>query len=55
METFLELNGYAFHQTDDEIADMMVSLAAGTVSQGEFFGWVVNRTKPRVSVSEPFE
>jgi death-on-curing protein len=55
METFLVLNGYVFHQTDDEIADMMVSIAAGTVSQGEFFDWVVNHAKSVVSITERFE
>lgn len=46
LEVFLVLNGFEFHQTDAEIEDMCVSVAAGIVDQGEFFGWVLNHTKP---------
>jgi prophage maintenance system killer protein len=46
MDVFLDLNGYELRQTDEEIEEMILSLAAGTVGQGEFFGWVVNHTKP---------
>ena len=42
---FLDLNGYEFLQTDEQIEEMIVSLAAGTVDQGEFFGWVVNHAR----------
>jgi death-on-curing protein len=46
LDVFLDLNGYALEQIDDEIEEMMVSLAAHTVDQSEFFGWVVNHAKP---------
>lgn len=46
MDVFLDLNGYELRQTDEEIEEMMVSLADHTVDQGEFFAWVVNHAKP---------
>ena len=50
LETFLDLNGYDFDQTDDEMADMFVSLAANHIDQSEFFGWVCNHARARVRV-----
>jgi death on curing protein len=41
MKVFLDLNGYHFDQTDDEMADMFVALAARTVGVNAFFEWVV--------------
>ncbi len=55
MEVFLDLNGYEFNQTDDEVADMLVELAAGVIEVGEFFGWVVNHARRRVPVPESSE
>ena len=52
METFLDLNGYEFHQTDDEIADMFVDLAASVVGVGEFIGWVVNHAHRNVATAQ---
>lgn len=45
MLAFLDLNGFEFHQTDDEIAEMFEDLGAGIIEQGEFFGWVINHAK----------
>src|SRR6266508_4388412 len=44
MLAFLDLNGYEFYQTDEEIEEMLVSVGDenSTVDQGEFFGWVCN-------------
>jgi death on curing protein len=47
LEVFLDLNGYEFHQSDDEVADVFVSLAAGEIDVAEFFGWVMNHAKLR--------
>ena len=54
LETFLDLNGYQFQQTDQEIEDQIVSLASGAIGQGEFFGWVCNHARPvdRSNVTE---
>jgi death-on-curing protein len=52
MELFLDLNGFELQQTDAEIEDMVISVAAGTVDQGEFFGWVVNHAKPKGMVAD---
>jgi death-on-curing protein len=46
MLVFLDLNGYEFHQTNEEIEQMLVNLGADVIGQGEFFGWVVNHAKP---------
>jgi death-on-curing protein len=46
MEVFLDLNGYELDQTDEEIEAMLVGLAAHTLEQGAFFGWVIAHTKP---------
>lgn len=40
MLVFLELNGFAFTEDQDQIADMFERLAAGNASQDEFFAWV---------------
>lgn len=52
LEVFLDLNGFDFNQTDDEIANMFVDLAAGVIDVGEFFGWVVNHSRRRVPVRD---
>jgi death-on-curing protein len=51
LDVFLDLNGYELRQTDEEIEEMMVSVAAGLVDQGEFFGWVVNHVVPQADRS----
>lgn len=46
MDLFLDLNGYQLQQSDEEIEEMFVSLAAGTTDQNEFFTWVTKYAKP---------
>lgn len=52
MVTFLGLNGYEFVEDDDKIAEMFTDAGREVVDQGEFFGWVVNHTKPKPTPSE---
>jgi death-on-curing protein len=54
LEVFLEINGFELRQPDEDIEEMMVSLASGVIGQGEFFGWVCNHARPvdRRNVSE---
>ncbi len=47
MLVFLDINGYDFHQSDDEIAAMFEDLARHAVDQGEFFGWIANHAHVR--------
>jgi death-on-curing protein len=47
MLAFLDLNGYDFYQTDEEIEQMFVDLGADVIGQGEFVGWVCNHAKPK--------
>ncbi len=47
MLVFLDINGYDFDQSDDEIAKMIEDLGRRVVDQGEFFGWVVNHAHCR--------
>jgi death-on-curing protein len=42
---FLDLNCYDFSDDEHAIEDMFVAVAAGTVDQSEFFGWVVNHCR----------
>jgi death-on-curing protein len=55
MEVFLDLNGFIFVQSDEEVELMFVDLAAGVLGQGEFFGWVVNHVhaKPSALATDP--
>jgi death-on-curing protein len=46
MDLFLDLNGHELQQSDEEIEEMFVSLAAGTTDQNEFFAWVTKYVKP---------
>jgi death-on-curing protein len=46
MEVFLEINGYELRQSDEDVEDMIVSLAANVIGQGEFFSWVSNHARP---------
>lgn len=46
MAAFLDVNGYELIEDDDAIAQMFEDASAGIVEQGEFFGWVVNHTRP---------
>ena len=50
---FLDVNGYEFRQTDDEMAQMFEDLASGVVEQGEFFGWVCNYTRRKNVIALP--
>jgi death-on-curing protein len=45
MLAFLDLNGYEFYQSDEEIEQMFVDLGADVIGQGEFIGWVCNHAK----------
>lgn len=47
MLAFLEVNRYVLDQSDDEIATMIESLAAGVVDQSRLFEWTVAHVKPR--------
>ena len=42
MLVFLDLNGFEFLETDDEMERVFIDLAKGVIDQGEFFGWVCN-------------
>jgi death-on-curing protein len=53
MLTFLDLNGYLFVEDEQQIENMFVDVAAGTVDQGEFFGWVVNHARAIDTVADP--
>jgi death-on-curing protein len=55
LDVFLDVNGYELLQTDEEIEEIIVDVAAGTIDQGEFFGWVCNHTKPKVAEVVPFQ
>ena len=46
MLAFLDLNSYDFDETDDEITEAFVGVAAKTVDQGQFFQWVVEHAHP---------
>ena len=50
MEVFLEINGYGFDQTDDQIIERFLGVASGNVRQDEFFRWVsaYARSGPRI-------
>jgi len=48
LTVFLDLNGFDLHETDEtEVADILISLGAQEIGQGEFFGWVCNHAKPK--------
>jgi death-on-curing protein len=49
MLAFLDINGYEFYQTDEEIEEMFVSVGDenSTVDKDEFTGWVCNHAKPK--------
>ena len=47
MLAFLDLNGYEFHQTDEEIEQMFVDLGADVIGRDEFTGWVVNHAQAK--------
>jgi death-on-curing protein len=48
LATFLDLNGYELLETSDtELAETFEDLGRKKIGQGEFFGWVVNHSRPR--------
>jgi death on curing protein len=47
LTTFLDINGYELVADDDEIAQMFEDLGLKVLDQSEFFGWVVNHTRPK--------
>jgi death on curing protein len=48
LTVFLDLNGYELLEAEDtELADMLIDLGRGVVEQGEFFGWVLNHSRPQ--------
>ena len=40
LQTFLEMNGYDFTATDASVVTNVLGLAAGTLGEHEFMGWV---------------
>jgi len=44
MLTFLDLNGFEFVEEESDTEQMFVDVASGVVTDGEFFGWVVNHS-----------
>lgn len=45
---FLDLNGYELRETSDtDLADALIALGTGTIGQGEFFGWVIDRCRTK--------
>jgi death on curing protein len=47
METFLVLNGFELRAPVDEQERVMLQLAAGELSRGDFLEWVRSRALPR--------
>lgn len=47
MLAFLDLNGFEFYQSDEEMEHMFVALGSGTIDRDEFTGWVVNHAMPK--------
>ena len=47
MVTFLDLNGYDFSATDEEVVTQIVALAEGSVSEAAFTDWVRQRSAKR--------
>jgi prophage maintenance system killer protein len=41
----LNLNGYAFYQTDEAIEQTFVDLGSDAIRQDEFFRWACNHAK----------
>lgn len=50
LTVFLDLNGFELHEAEEtELADILIDLGSGVISQGEFFGWVCNHAKVKAS------
>jgi death-on-curing protein len=52
MLAFLELNGHFIDATDDDIANVIESMASDAISQDEFFHWVARFAKRERNESE---
>jgi death-on-curing protein len=48
MLVFLDLNGYEFDQTDDEIAEMFEGLSNRAVDQADFTAWVIKHSAAEI-------
>ena len=44
---FLELNGYEFEATDDDVVSEMFGLAAGRISEGDLAEWIQRHSARR--------
>jgi death-on-curing protein len=47
LETFLELNGHVLSASDEDCVTVMWALAAGTMSDADFSGWVKDHAHPQ--------
>lgn len=47
LETFIELNGHRFMETDDVMYANFLKLAEGAIGESEFANWVDNGLQPK--------
>ena len=52
MLVFLYLNGFKLDQTDDEIYQAFLNIAASDWSQADFFNWVEGHIQPEDQIAD---